>query len=101
MGEFADAGLEDLCQYEVEYGEGVRCKYCGLSYLQWEEARDERNRKRWVLMDGANIHHCSARPGPAALSEFEDLTKKRSARTLRKPRKKRPLKLRPIRSTYR
>lgn len=68
---------EDWVDFGVEFDDfdfdgTVTCKYCGAGYLFWEEARGERNEKRWVLVTSqGKIHSCPKRPGPAAIDEFE------------------------------
>ena len=51
----------------------VRCKHCRERDLHWEEARDEHNEKRWVLLDFAgNVHRCPAFPLAPGAEEFDD-----------------------------
>jgi hypothetical protein len=66
---------DDWCPRDAPWDEddcGIVCKYCGQGELEWEEARGERNEKRWVLVDyKGDIHNCRA-IGPASIDEFED-----------------------------
>ncbi len=51
----------------------IRCKYCHERYLYWEEARGERNQKKFVLMnEDGSIHNCPAfGSATASAEEFE------------------------------
>ena len=53
---------------------GVRCKFCAARNLAWEEARDEHNRKRWILVTPTGkIHDCLALAERKVLAMFSDV----------------------------
>jgi hypothetical protein len=59
-----------------DYPGSVCCKFCGYGPFEWQEARGEKNRKRWVLVDVAgNIHDCRSVAGP---DEFPLIRKRNS-----------------------
>jgi hypothetical protein len=75
MGEFADEAIERLLS-DTDYWEdgprNITCKRCGADELYWEEARGERNEKRWVLMEhNGEIHVCPDAPSAASADEFD------------------------------
>jgi hypothetical protein len=69
MGQIDD----DLARYgwpeddeDTEESE-VRCKFCRTRDLHWEEARGERNQKKWVLMEeNGTMHACPPGEGFSA-----------------------------------
>lgn len=50
---------------------GIVCKRCKADELAWEEARGERNEKRWVLIESdGSVHCCPDAPSAASADEF-------------------------------
>lgn len=50
-------------EHEADGETEITCKRCGAQDLHWEEARGERNEKRWVLMEANDTIHCCPRVG--------------------------------------
>lgn len=75
MGEFADEAIDRLLSDEGTYwadDRTITCKRCGADDLYWEEARGERNEKRWVLVGyNGTVHACPDAPSAASADEFD------------------------------
>lgn len=69
-----DWGFED---YDYEDGFRIVCRRCEAEGLAWEEARGERNEKRWVLIESDGSVHCC--PQTADADEFPLITENQNA----------------------
>ena len=64
----------DPYDFDEDDEDGIVCKYCGESQLEWQQVRDQHNRKRWILIDtDGNVHDCKMYPKEDAIGDaFND-----------------------------